>query len=195
MRFLPHFILPLMFLALTSCSSEPDATQPKPGEKSTPVAPVSNGVSKKRAYTEEELNRPFSTVSPWRYIFTSPDAIYFKKMVTTSSHSKTVHSAGHTLLVPRDQTFLDNKTWKGIMEPENLDALDRFVAAHIIKGIQSPKGIEGVYEDLNGNTITIESNEDGEQVCGGARLLGQVVETDNGLVIPVMGMVEDFDWN
>ena len=51
------------------------------------------------------------------------------------------------------------------------------------------------YENLNGETVSIEKNEKGELVCGGSRLLGREVETDGGLVIPVMGMVESIQWD
>lgn len=194
MRIPLFFSILILLLASCSSSTESETISPaKPG-KAMPELEAKAKLSR-RAYTAEELNRPYSTVSPWRYIYTSPEAQYFKKMVTVSSHSRVVHSAGHAVLVPRDETFKDNKTWKGIMEKENLAVLDRFVGAHIIKGIEGPKELEGVYEDLNGNTIVIETAKDGEQVCGGARLLGQVVETDNGVVIPVMGMVEDIRWD
>ena len=186
----------LLLLLLTSCSTGPDSTSSNPA-KTAADNPSKETKAKpsKRAYTQEELNQPYSTVSPWRYLITSPDAMYFEKMATLSSHARTIHASGHTLLLPRDQTFLEDKTWKGIMEEETREVLDRFVGAHIIKGIQSPKGLIGVYEDLNGNAVVIETRDDGEQICGGARLLGQVVETDNGIVIPVMGMVEDIRWD
>ena len=57
------------------------------------------------------------------------------------------------------------------------------------------KSLEGIYEDLNGETVVIERDDQGELVCGGARLLGQEVETDFGLVVPVVGMVEEIRWN
>ena len=44
----------------------------------------------------------------------------------------------------------DNKEWKALIEEEKRDALVRFVKAHIIVGLQSPKSLEGVYENLNG---------------------------------------------
>ena len=69
------------------------------------------------------------------------------------------------------------------MEEENFDALQRFVKAHILVGV-SKKSLEGIYEDLNGNTVAIERDDMGQLVCGGARLLGQEVETDQGLVSP-----------
>ena len=186
----------LLLLLLTSCSTGPDSTSSNPAKTEADNPSKENKAApSKRAYTQEELNQPYSTVSPWRYMITSPDAMYFEKMATASSHARAIHSAGYTLLLPRDQTFLEDKTWKGIMKEENREVLDRFVGAHIIKGIQSPKGLIGVYEDLNGNAVAIETRADGEQICGGARLLGQVVETDNGIVIPVMGMVEDIRWD
>ena len=109
--------------------------------------------------------------------------------------ARTVHSSGHAILIPQDDTFTQNKDWKGILEEDQQDALDRFVKAHIIVGIKGPKMLEGVYENLNGETVSIEKNEKGELVCGGSRLLGREVETDGGLVIPVMGMVESIQWD
>lgn len=55
--------------------------------------------------------------------------------------------------------------------------------------------LEGIYENLNGEMVSIEKNDKGELVCGGSRLLGREVETDGGLVIPVMGMVEAIQWD
>ena len=73
--------------------------------------------------------------------------------------------------------------------------MQRFVKAHVIVGLQSPKSLEGAYEDLNGKTVLIERDDRGELMIGGARLLGQEVETDQGLVLPVVGMVEEIRWN
>ena len=78
---------------------------------------------------------------------------------------------------------------------DNIEALDRFVGAHILKGVKSIKELDGAYENFNGDMVAIETNATGERVCGGARLLNQEIETDYGLVIPVVGMVEDIRWN
>ena len=159
------------------------------------VAAEVKGKPARKAYTEDELNRPYSTVSPWRYIVTGPETQYFERLVGTSKLARTVHGSGHAILVPRDMTFKDIRDWKGLMEEDNAEALDRFVRAHIIVGVKSTKSLEGVYEDLNGNSVVIESDEMGQLRCGGARILGQEVETDQGLVIPVVGMVENIRWN
>lgn len=165
---------------------DPNAVRPAVEAKGKPV---------RKAYTEEELNRPYSTVSPWRYIVTGPETHYFERLVHASQLGRTVHGSGHAVLVPRDITFQDNKNWKALMEEENFEALERFVKAHIIVGVKSKKSLEGIYEDLNGNTVAIEVDDMGQLACGGARLLGQEVETDQGLVIPVVGMVEEIRWN
>jgi hypothetical protein len=65
----------------------------------------------------------------------------------------------------------------------------------VIVGIKGPKMLEGVYENLNGEMVAIEKNDQGELYCGGARLLGREVETNMGLVIPVVGMVEAIQWD
>jgi len=187
-------------LLIYGCSSGTDAREP--GAPDTEVAneharPAveAKGKPARKAYTEEELNRPYSTVSPWRYIVTGPETQYFERLVTTSGLGRTIHGSGHSILVPRDMTFKDNRGWKALMEEENAEALERFVRAHILVGLQSIKSLEGIYEDLNGNMVVIERNEMGQLVCGGARIIGQEVETDRGLVIPVVGMVEDIHWN
>ncbi len=202
-----HFIFPMIFrllalivppLLLIGCS---ESNAPKDGAAKKEAAPSEvvkqkdPANQKRRAYTPEELNEPYSTVSPWRYIVTSPETQYFERMVGKSSVARTVHSSGHAILIPQDDTFTQNKDWKGILEEDQQDALDRFVKAHIIVGIKGPKMLEGVYENLNGETVSIEKNEKGELVCGGSRLLGREVETDGGLVIPVMGMVESIQWD
>lgn len=186
----------VLLLGLSSCSSNDtaDADAPSKDQKNSPVIEA-KGKPVRKAYTEEELNTPYSTVSPWRYIVTGPETQYFERLVKTSSLARTVHSSGHAVLVPRDLTFQDNKDWKALMEEDNIEALDRFVGAHVLKGVKSIKELEGVFENLNGDMVAIETNATGERVCGGARLLNQEVETDYGLVIPVVGMVEDIRWN
>ena len=197
--------LPLLFISLfilmsTGCTNggaPQDASSPAPegvNKALRPDAEVKEASSRK-AYTAEELNQPYSTVSPWRYIVTGPETQYFERLVGTSKLARTVHGSGHAVLVPRDITFKENRDWKRLMEEENADALDRFVRAHVIVGIKSKKSLEGTYEDLNGNTVSIASDDMGQLTCGGARILGQEVETDKGLVIPVVGMVESIRWN
>lgn len=193
LRLLSLLTLPLL---LTACSGGNTQAEGTPSDETTETAPAEGTQPKKRkSYTPEELNEPYSRVSPWRYIVTSPETQYFERLVGTSTHSKTVHGSGHTILVPEDETFTSNKEWKGILDEENREALDRLVGAHIIIGINSPKGLEGTYENLNGDPVVIERNEKGELVCGGSRLLGREVETDKGLVIPVIGLAEAIRWN
>ena len=194
MRLFSALLLPALALLLTACGGE---AQNAKSDAPTPTETRGTQPQKKKrkAYTEEELNRPYSTVSPWRYIVTGPETQYFERLVVYSELGRTIHGSGHALLVPRDETFRDNKDWKSLIEPEQREALQRFVRAHVIVGLESPKSLEGVYENLNGETVVIERNEQGEMVCGGARLLGQEVETDYGLVVPVVGMVEAIAWN
>lgn len=190
-------LLPLaLVLGLSACSSN-GSSDADPSSKEQKDNPVIEAKAKpaRKAYTEEELNAPYSTVSPWRYIVTGPETQYFERLVKTSSLARTVHSSGHAVLVPRDLTFQDNKDWKALMEEDNIEALDRFVGAHILKGVKSIKELDGAYENFNGDMVAIETNATGERVCGGARLLNQEIETDYGLVIPVVGMVEDIRWN
>ena len=197
--------LPLLFISLfilmsTGCTNggaPQDASSPAPGGVNKALRPDAEvkEASPRKAYTAEELNQPYSTVSPWRYIVTGPETQYFERLVGTSKLARTVHGSGHAVLVPRDITFKENRDWKRLMEEENADALDRFVRAHVIVGIKSKKSLEGTYEDLNGNTVSIASDDMGQLTCGGARILGQEVETDKGLVIPVVGMVESIRWN
>ena len=189
------FILPVLLVACSGGTTEAEEGQTQT-EETTATEPAEGAKPKKRrSYTAEELNEPYSRVSPWRYIVTSPETQYFERLVGTSAHSKTVHGGGHAILVPEDETFTSNKDWKGILDEEHREVLDRLVAAHVIIGIDSPKGLEGTYENLNGDPVVIERNEKGELVCGGSRLLGREVETDGGLVIPVIGLAEAIRWN
>lgn len=194
MRLFTVLLLTSCVVLLAACGgADSSSPQSAPASVETPAAKTPS--KKRRAYTEEELNRPYSTVSPWRYIVTGPETQYFERLVGYSELGRTVHGSGHAVLVPRDETFRDNKDWKALIEPENMEALQRFVKAHVLVGIQSKKSIEGTYENLNGQTVVIEKDDRGELVCGGARLLGQEVETDYGLVLPVVGMVEPIQWD
>lgn len=189
------FTLPLVIAA---CGENPSSSNDNQGEAQppTPDAPVKvKGQTGRKAYTAEELNEPYSRVSPWRYIVTSPETQYFERLVGKSSVNRTVHSGGHTVLIPEDLSFSENRDWKGILEPGQEEALDRFVKAHVLKGGKGIKVLEGTYENLNGETVAIERNDQGELVCGGARLLGREMETDMGVVVPVMGWVEDIQWD
>lgn len=195
----------LSFLSLVtlSCSPGESASDEKPvngarteqAEEKDQEAVKVKGEKGRRSYTPEELNEPYSRVSPWRYIVTSPETGYFERMVGSSSLARTVHGSGHAILVPEDITFTDNRDWKGILDPGQEQALDRFVGAHILKGIKGAKMLEGEFENHNGEMVAIERDAQGQLVCGGARLLGRTVETDFGLVIPVVGMVESIQWD
>ncbi len=198
----PFLLLSLPLLAFLSngCADgdkSPDDSAPATEEVKKPIRPdiEANEAPSRRAYTAEELNQPYSTVSPWRYIVTGPETKYFERLVSTSKLARTVHGSGHAILVPRDMTFKESQDWKSLLEEEYAEALDRFVRAHILVGVKSKKSLEGTYEDLNGNTVAITSDDMGQLICGGARILGQEVETDQGLVIPVVGMVESIRWN
>ena len=186
-----------MFYGCADDRASQDASVPAP--EAVKKAPRPNLEVKekpsRKAYTAEDLNQTYSTVSPWRYIVTGPETQYFERLVGTSTLARTVHGSGHAVLVPRDITFKENRGWKGLIDEENAEVLDRFVRAHILVGVKSKKSLEGTYEDLNGKTVTITSDDMGQLTCGGARILGQEVETDKGLVIPVVGMVESIRWN
>ncbi len=195
MKFKSALILPLFLYA---CGGSPDA--PSPDAVEVQQEATKNGVKGKgkkvrKSYTAEELNEPYSRVSPWRYIVTSPETQYFERIVGKSTISRDVHNSGHAVLVPQDPTYTFDKEWKGILDEGQEAALDRYVKAHVVVGIKGPKMLEGQYENLNGDPVTIERNAMGELVCGGARLLGKEVETDAGLVIPVVGMVEPIRWD
>jgi hypothetical protein len=193
LRFLPLFVAPFI---LIGCSGTPTPQESATQEIQSPAEKVKEKANpQRRSYTPEELNEPYSKVSPWRYIVTSPETQYFERLVGKSTQARVVHSSGHAILVPQDETFTTDKNWKGILDEEQQDALDRFVKAHVIVGIKGPKMLEGIYENLNGEMVAIEKNEQGELYCGGARLLGREVETNGGLVIPVMGMVEAIQWD
>ncbi len=195
-RFFPLIAVPLFLMGCSGASApqeDTDQKQPKPVQVGQENDQANS--KQRRAYTPEELNEPYSKVSPWRYIVTSPETQYFERLVGLSTLARTVHSSGHAILIPQDDTFTQNKDWKGLFEEEQKEALDRFVKAHVIVGIKGPKMLEGIYENLNGEMVSIEKNDKGELVCGGSRLLGREVETDGGLVIPVMGMVEAIQWD
>lgn len=195
-RILLFASLPFLF---ASCGGATNADQQTPGnttDSPSSEQPVKvQGQTGRKSYTPEELNAPYSRVSPWRYIVTSPETQYFERMVAKSSLAKTVHASGHALLVPEDKTFTENGEWKGILDEGQEEALDRFVKAHIIVGLNSTKSLRGTYENLNGESVSIEEDAQGQLICGGARLLGRELETDRGMVIPVEGLVEAIRWN
>ena len=129
------FALPLLALMTAGCGGDgaapADTNSPATGgaDKADRPAVEAKGKPVRKAYTEEELNRPYSTVSPWRYIVTGPETQYFERLVQTSKLGRTVHGSRHAVLVPRDVTFQDNKEWKALLDEDNFEALERFVKA------------------------------------------------------------------
>jgi hypothetical protein len=187
------FSLPLFIAA---CGGNPVSETNTEAQKPAKEEAVKvKGLNGKKSYTAEELNEPYSRVSPWRYIVTSPETQYFERMVGQSTLARTVHSSGNLILIPEDPTFTENRDWKGILDEGQEEALDRFVKAHILQGGKGIKMLEGTYENLNGETVAIERDEQGQLICGNARLLGRELETDKGIVVPVAGLVEDIQWN
>ncbi|MDA9864534.1 hypothetical protein N9C70_05645, partial [Flavobacteriales bacterium] len=124
----------MMFIG---CSGTPTPQENATQEIQSPAEKVKEKANpQRRSYTPEELNEPYSKVSPWRYIVTSPETQYFERLVGKSTQARVVHSSGHAILVPQDETFTTDKNWKGILDEEQQDALDRFVKAHVIVGIK-----------------------------------------------------------
>ena len=91
---------------------------------------------KRKAYTEEELNRPYSTVSPLHR--DRAETQYFERLVVYSELGRTIHGSGHALLRPRDETFRDNRIGNPSLNPNSARPFSALSAATSSSASKAP---------------------------------------------------------
>jgi hypothetical protein len=142
----------------------------------------------RRRYTADEINGPYSTVSPWRYIATSPEMLRFAKLVSGSDYARKIHTGGYIVLAPENAAFDKDKAWKALLKPDRKSDLNAFVEQYILEGPATGKLLEGRQTDLAGNAVDIV-NKEGDLFLGDGHLASRQVATDAGLIVPLTTLI------
>lgn len=128
-------------------------------------------------------------ISPYRYVISTERYSIFGQLVKASTHSRTIHGSGVTLLCPTDEAFDSFDNWKMMLRRGSQQELDDFVANHVLL-------ITLTYEDLKKKDThtnlageTIEMNLRGGVSANGAHVRSGYIPTDRGNVIGLDGVV------
>jgi len=139
-------------------------------------------------HTAEEIKGPYSTVSPWRYIVTSPEMLRFAKLVASSDYGRTIHAGGYILLAPENSAFDHDKGWKALLRPEKKSQLNAFIEQYVLEGPPTGKMLEGRHTNLAGDDVEILKKE-GDLFLGDGHLASRQVATGSGLVVPLTTLI------
>ena len=189
----PQFIGTLVVAALLSACSNSET--PPPSAVSAPSETVrleKTRESTSTNYSAKDIKGPYSTISPWRYIITSPEMSIYAKLVETSNYSKKVHNEGLIVLAPENGAFDAHKWWKSLLKEENKAALNSFIEQHLLEGPASGKSLEGAHTNIAGAKVHIE-DRGGELFLGDGHLSGRQVATDRGIVVPMTTLIGEVE--
>jgi uncharacterized surface protein with fasciclin (FAS1) repeats len=175
--------------ALAGCSETPppDAAIEivDPSKKISPAGRESMDRRTEEAMRLNELNRVEveNKMSPYRYVISTDRYRIFSQLVKLSSHSRTIHSAGVTLLCPTNEAFDGMDNWKMLLRKGNQQELDDFVAHHVLPVVMT-------YEEfkLKESHTTLANEELLVSTRGGifandAHVRSGYISTENGNVI------------
>ena len=193
----PQFIGTLVIAALLSAcsSSETPSETPPQLEVSAPSEPVRKEKTRESTstnYSAKAIKGPYSTVSPWRYIVTSPEMSIYAKLVGASNYGKKIHNDGMIVLAPENGAFDTQKDWKSLLKEENKAALNSFVELYIFEGPASGKSLEGAHTNMAGVEVHIV-DRGGELFLGDGHLSGRQVATDRGIVVPLTTLIGEVE--
>lgn len=176
-------------VALLACSetekSDAPARVTDPVKKVSPAGRESMERRTDEVTRMQELNRVEveNKLSPYRYVISTERYSIFGQLVKLSSHSRTVHGGGVTLLCPTDEAFDNLDNWKMLLRKGNQQELDDFVAHHVLPIVMT-------YEDfkLKDTHTTLAEDELTVSTRGGifandAHVRSGYVATENGSVI------------
>jgi hypothetical protein len=177
---------------LGACSnSETPSETPPQHEVSAPSEPVhieKTRESTSTNYSAKAIKGPYSTVSPWRYIVTSPEMSIYAKLVGASNYGKKVHNDGMIVLAPENGAFDGQKNWKSLLDEENKAALNSFVEQYLLEGPASGKSLEGAHTNASGAEVHIV-DRGGELFLEDGHLAGRQVATDRGIIVPMTTLI------
>jgi uncharacterized surface protein with fasciclin (FAS1) repeats len=191
----------LACVAITGCQHEaqPESKPERTSNTSnTSSGSESTGMSRLSPAARENLERRQSeqerlhnlaqvevenTLSPYRYVTSTGRYSIFGSLVKASSHSRTIHGSGVTLLAPTDEAFGDFGAWKMMLRQGSQAELDEFVANHVLGSIMTYEEFKTKesHETLGGETFEVDNR--GGISFNGAHVRSGHVATENGSVI------------
>ena len=186
----------LTVVGMQSCSSSsaPEASkevEQTPASKISPAGRQSMDRRTDEVMRFQEMNKVEveNKISPYRYVISTERYSIFGQLVKASSHSRTIHGSGVTLLCPTNEAFNSFDNWKMMLRRGSQQELDDFVANHVLP-------ITLTYEDLKKKDThtnlageTIEMNLRGGVSANGAHVRSGYIPTDRGNVIGLDGVV------
>lgn len=200
MRKFITFTLGLLLITFTSCNSNNKSETPTKKESTAQLGRELSKEEKKGMQRIEERNKQSrdvrnmsenNLISPYRYLISSEDYPIFAQLVKQSKISKHIHSAGVTVLAPKDAAFDAHPDYKILLEKGNEDLLDEFISHHIIN---TPYDYKEFSDDGNnrftvhaGNSYILETR--GGITFNGAHVRTETVITEAGTIIGLDDLV------
>ena len=175
--------------ALLACSetekSDAPARVTDPVKKVSPAGRESMERRTDEVTRMQELNRVDveNKLSPYRYVISTERYSIFGQLVKLSSHSRTVHGGGVTLLCPTDEAFDNLDNWKMLLRKGNQQELDDFVAHHVLPIVMTYEDfkLKDTHTTLAEDDLTVSTR--GGIFANDAHVRSGYVATENGSVI------------
>ncbi len=184
----------LVFLLMVGCvdSEVPQTTDPtNPPAKMSPAGRENLERRAREVDRLQELNQVEveNMISPYRYAISTPRHDIFAQLIQASSHSRTIHGSGVTLLCPTNEAFDNFKNWKLLMRKGNQQDIDDFVANHVIPTVMTYEEFKSRESHATLANTSIEVSTRGGITANGAHVRSGHVSTENGSVIGVDDVV------
>lgn len=133
----------------------------------------------------QELNRVEveNRMSPYRYVISTERYSIFGQLVKLSTHSRTIHGGGVTLLCPTDDAFEEMDNWKMLLRKGNQEVLDDFVAHHVLPVVMTYEEfkLKDQHNTLAGDEMKVSTR--GGIFANDAHVRSGHVATENGSVL------------
>lgn len=128
-------------------------------------------------------------LSPYRYLISSDEYPIFTFLLKQAKLSKHIHSAGVTVLAPKDGAFDAHPDYKKLLEPGNEELLESFIAHHVIDNGLMYKEFseEGRWTVHSGDSYILDNR--GGITFNGAHVRTGTVSTKNGTIIGLDDLV------
>jgi uncharacterized surface protein with fasciclin (FAS1) repeats len=185
-RLVPILVLALAMASCESNPSTPEATsKPDPLKKVSPAGQESMQRRTENAQRLQEMNKVTveNKLSPYRYVISTERFSIFGQLVKASSHSRTIHGSGVTLLCPTNDAFESFDAWKMMLRQGNQEELDAFVAHHVLPVIMTYEDfkLKDTHTTLAGDEMEVSTQ--GGIYANGAHVRSGFVPTENGSVL------------
>ena len=174
-------------LGCTSTTPPPasDKEQLAPATKLSPTGRkrMELRIEKRKEFQELNQATEENTVSPYRYVISTDRHSIFGSLVKASSHSRTIHGSGVTLLCPTDKAFDNFDNWKLLLDKDKKIDLDDFVAHHVLPTVMSYEALKSKtsHTTLSGDVFNLDTH--GGVSINGAHVRSGHVSTLNGNVV------------